>query len=49
MKVYEQIDLPLVPVLFRMEEAGVKLDCELLAGLSQRLALDCDAKARDIL
>jgi DNA polymerase-1 len=47
-EVYEQIDLPLVPVLFRMEEAGVKLDCELLAGLSERLARDCDAKARDI-
>jgi DNA polymerase-1 len=31
-----------------MEEAGVKLDCELLAGLSERLARDCDAKARDI-
>ena len=31
-----------------MEDAGVKLDCELLAGLSQRLARDCDAKARDI-
>ena len=47
-KVYEEIDLPLVPVLFRMEEAGVKLDCELLAVLSQRLALDCHAKAREI-
>jgi DNA polymerase-1 len=47
-EVYEQIDLPLVPVLARMEDAGVKLDCELLAGLSQRLARDCDAKARDI-
>ena len=46
--VYDQIDLPLVPVLFRMEDAGVKLDCELLAVLSQRLALDCDAKAREI-
>ena len=41
LEVYEQIDLPLVPVLWRMEEAGVKLDCELLAGLSQRLARDC--------
>jgi DNA polymerase-1 len=47
-EVYEQIDLPLVPVLFRMEDAGVKLDCELLASFSQRLALDCDAKAREI-
>jgi DNA polymerase-1 len=47
-EVYERIDLPLVPVLSRMEEAGVKLDCELLAGLARRLARDCDAKARDI-
>ncbi len=48
LEVYEQIDLPLVPVLRRMEDAGVKLDCELLAGLGQRLARDCNAKARDI-
>ena len=34
LEVYERIDLPLVPVLWRMEEAGVKLDCGLLAGLS---------------
>jgi DNA polymerase-1 len=47
-EIYEQIDLPLVPVLSRMEEAGVKLDCGLLAGLSERLARDCAAKARDI-
>ncbi|MGA2991131.1 MAG: DNA polymerase I [Candidatus Korobacteraceae bacterium] len=47
-KVYEEIDLPLVPVLARMEEAGVKLDCELLAGLSQRLERDCAAKEREI-
>ena len=26
-KVYEEIDLPLVPVLARMEQAGVKIDC----------------------
>ncbi len=47
-EVYEQIDLPLVPVLARMEEAGVKLDCQLLAGLSQRLERDCAAKEREI-
>ncbi len=29
-KVYDEIDLPLVPVLARMEDAGVKLDCEVL-------------------
>ena len=47
-KVYEDIDLPLVPVLARMEEAGVKIDCDLLQTLSVRLDKDCDAKAREI-
>src|SRR5208282_495639 len=47
-KVYDEIDLPLVPVLARMEDAGVKLDCEVLAEMSQRLERDCQAKARDI-
>ena len=47
-KVYEEIDLPLVPVLARMEEAGVKIDCDLLQELSVRLEKDCDAKAREI-
>ena len=35
-------------VLARMEEAGVKLDCEVLAEMSQRLEHDIDAKAREI-
>jgi DNA polymerase I len=47
-KVYDQIDLPLVPVLFRMEHAGVKIDCDVLAEMSQRLQLQVDEKARDI-
>ena len=47
-KVYEEIDLPLVPVLARMEDAGVKIDCDLLQQLSVRLEKDCDAKAREI-
>ena len=47
-KVYDEIDLPLVPVLARMEEAGVKLDCEVLAEMSQRLAHQIEAKAREI-
>ena len=47
-KVYDEIDLPLVPVLARMEEAGVKLDCEVLAEMSQRLERDISAKAREI-
>jgi DNA polymerase I len=48
MKVYREIDLPLVPVLARMEEAGVKIACDLLQEFSVRLEKDCDAKARDI-
>ena len=47
-KVYDEIDLPLVPVLARMEEAGVKLDCEVLAAMSQRLEREINAKAREI-
>jgi DNA polymerase-1 len=47
-KVYDEIDLPLVPVLARMEEAGVKIDCSLLQGISVRLDKECDAKAREI-
>ncbi len=47
-KVYDEIDLPLVPVLARMEEAGVKLDCEVLAAMSQRLERDIESKAREI-
>jgi DNA polymerase-1 len=47
-KVYDEIDLPLVPVLARMEEAGVKLDCEVLAEMSQRLAQRIEAKAREV-
>jgi DNA polymerase-1 len=46
--VYEEIDLPLVPVLARMEDAGVKLDCDVLAAMSQRLEREIDAKAREI-
>ena len=36
-KLYEEIDLPLVPVLARMEQAGVKIDREVLAEMSSRL------------
>jgi len=47
-KVYDDIDLPLVPVLARMEETGVKLDCDVLADMSRRLESDIAAKARQI-
>jgi DNA polymerase-1 len=48
MSVYEQIDLPLVPVLARMEEAGTKIDDAMLGRLSVDLEKQCDAKAREI-
>ena len=37
-----------MPVLARMEEAGVKLDCEVLAEMSRRLERDINSKAREI-
>ena len=40
--------LPLVPVLARMEEAGVKLDCDVLAEMSRRLEREIETKAREI-
>jgi len=48
MRVYEEIDLPLVPVLARMERAGVKVDCRVLEEMSRRLERECDLKAREI-
>lgn len=48
MKIYQDIDLPLVPVLARMEEAGVKVDKDALARMSTRLEGEIDAKAREI-
>jgi DNA polymerase-1 len=46
--VYEEIDAPLVPVLARMEEAGVKIDPAALAEMSIKLEREADAKAREI-
>jgi DNA polymerase I len=46
--VYERIDLPLVPVLARMEQAGVKIDTSLLSSLSVHLEKECDSQAREI-
>ncbi len=48
MPVYDQIDLPLVAVLARMEKAGVKIDCDALAEMSTRLERDCRAKEKEI-
>ena len=48
LKLYEEIDLPLVPVLAGMEQAGVKIDREVLGEMSSRLEREVDAKAREI-
>jgi DNA polymerase I len=47
-KVYDDIDLPMSPVLARMEAAGIKIDTEVLAEMSQRLERDAGQKAREI-
>jgi len=47
-EVYETIDAPLVPVLARMEDAGVKIDPAVLGEMSVKLQREADAKARDI-
>jgi len=47
-KLYEEVDLPLVAVLTRMEQAGVKIDTAALEKMSTRLEGEIDAKAREI-
>jgi DNA polymerase-1 len=48
LKLYEEIDLPLVPVLTRMEQAGVAIDREALDTMSARLEKEIGAKAKEI-
>jgi DNA polymerase I len=48
LKLYEEIDLPLVQVLASMEQAGVKIDCKALAEMSSRLEREVEAKAGEI-
>jgi len=48
LNVYDEIDLPLVPVLTRMEQAGVKIDLKVLGKMSARLEQEIDAKAKEI-
>ena len=47
-KLYEEMDLPLVPVLARMEQAGVKIDTAALAKMSTELERESTAKAKEI-
>jgi len=47
-KLYEEVDLPLVPVLARMEHAGVKIDTAALAQMSTELERESSVKAKEI-
>jgi DNA polymerase-1 len=48
LKLYDEIDLPLVPVLARMEQAGVKIDTAALASMSVDLDRESSAAAEKI-
>ncbi len=45
---YEEIDLPLVSVLARMEQAGVKVDTAALSQMSSELERESGVKAKEI-
>jgi len=47
-EVYETIDLPLVPVLFRMEKAGVRVDSGVLNKMSATLGAEIDRVGEEI-
>ncbi len=47
-EVYNTIDLPLVPVLLRMEQAGVRIDPVVLRDMGARLTVDIDTLAERI-
>jgi len=47
-KLYEEMDLPLVPVLARMEHAGVKIDTAALSQMSGELEREIAAQAKEI-
>ncbi|MDR3724272.1 MAG: DNA polymerase I [Terracidiphilus sp.] len=41
-RVYTEIDLPLAPVLYRMEKVGVRIDLRVLDGLSSKLGAEME-------
>ncbi len=45
---YRTMDLPLVPVLLRMEQVGVRIDTGVLSAMSTRLAVEMDTLAESI-
>jgi DNA polymerase I len=47
-QVYRDIDLPLVPVLLRMEEAGVRIDRAVLDAMGERLTVEMQRVSEQI-
>jgi DNA polymerase-1 len=47
-QVYRDIDLPLVPVLLRMEEAGVRIDRAVLSAMGDRLTVEMERVSEQI-
>ncbi len=40
--IYSEIELPLAPLLYRIERAGIRVDCEVLAELSRHLGQELE-------
>ncbi len=47
-RVYTEIDLPLAPVLYRMEQAGIRIDIHALDDLSKRFAVELERVGESI-
>ena len=47
-RVYEEIDLPLAPVLYRMEKNGVRIDIAVLDSLSRKFAAELERVGEQI-
>ncbi len=48
-KVYEDLDLPLAPILLRMENRGIKIDVKFLKNLSEELGKDIAKEEAEII
>lgn len=47
-KLARELELPLVPLLARMESVGVKVDVKVLREISEKVGADCEAKVKEI-
>ncbi|MGZ3458487.1 MAG: DNA polymerase I, partial [Archangium sp.] len=47
-KLARELELPLVPLLARMESRGVKVDVKVLREISEKVGADCEAKVKEI-